>query len=230
MTELLLACIAFVGSHFLLSHPLRAPLIGKIGEGSFLGLYSLIAFATLAWVAYAFYMAPKGGMLWNGWSNFLWIVATVLMLLSSILFAGSLKGNPAAPDPKGNQPLDRPASGVFAITRHPMMWAFGLWGINHILVMPTPANIVLAGSIIFLALAGAYGQDRKKEKLLGERWAQWEARTSYLPFALQLSGKMPWRITVPSRRIILIGIIIWLVATLAHGRIGAGIWRWLLAG
>lgn len=228
MTELWIACIAFVGTHFLLSHPLRAPLVGKLGEGPFLGLYSLVAFATLAWVAYAFYLAPKGAPLWPGMADAHWIIATVLMLISSILFVGSFTKNPAAPNPKGAHDLDRPATGVFAITRHPMMWGFALWGVAHILVRPTPANIVLCAAIIVLALGGAYGQDRKKERLFGEGWAAWEARTSYIPFANQLAGKAPWGAALPSLRVILVGIVLWLVATLAHGGIGAGIWRWLL--
>jgi len=229
MTELWIACIAFVSVHLLLSHPLRAPLVSKLGEAAFLGVYSLIALVTLLWVAYAFYMAPKGAMHWNGRSDAPWGVATVVMLLASLLFAGSHKGNPAEPSPgKPSKHLGRNADGVFAITRHPMMWSFALWGVAHIMVMPTTANIVLAASIILLALGGSYGQDRKKEKLLGDAWRAWEARTSYIPFARQFAGATPWRDTLPSRRILLIGIIIWLVATLAHGSIGAGIWRWLL--
>lgn len=228
MNDLVIACIAFVGTHFLLSHPLRAPIVRRIGEGPFLGLYSLVAFATLGWVAYAFYMAPKGAPLWAGGSDGAWIAATLIMLIASILFAGSLRNNPAAPDPTGYQPLDRPATGVFAITRHPMMWAFALWGVAHVATMPTDANIVLCVAIIILALGGAAGQDAKKERLLGERWAGWEARTSYIPFARQCSGAAGWRDALPSRRVVLVGILIWLVATLAHGAIGAGIWRWLL--
>ena len=52
------ASLAFVGMHFLLSHPLRAPITGRIGEGPFLGLYSLVAFATLGWMVLAFLAAP----------------------------------------------------------------------------------------------------------------------------------------------------------------------------
>lgn len=228
MVHLLLACLAFVGSHFVLSHPMRTPLVDKLGEGRFLGLYSLVAFATLGWMAYAFRMSPKGAMLWNGTADAPWMVATVMMLFVAILFAGSLKGNPASPDPKGAHDLDRPASGVFAITRHPMMWAFALWGVAHVLVMPTPAHILLAGSIVLLALGGAAGQDRKKERLFGDGWKAWEARTSYLPFARQLGGALPWSSALPPLRVVLIGILLWLVATLAHASIGAGIWRWML--
>src|SRR3546814_6854312 len=52
-----------------------------------------------------------------------WDVVTLLMLFASVLLAGSLRGNPAAVNPKGRIDLpDRP-HGVYAITRHPMMWA-----------------------------------------------------------------------------------------------------------
>lgn len=227
MTTLLIACIAFVGTHFLLSHPLRAPVVARIGEGAFLGVYSLVAFATLGWVGHAFWHAPVTAPLWDGAADAHWAVASAIMLAAAILFAGSLIRNPAAPNPGGAHDLDRPATGLFAITRHPMMWAFALWGVAHILVMPIAREILLAGSIILLALGGAWGQDRKKERLLGQGWAAWEARTSYLPFARQLSGAAPWRDTLPPLRIVLIGVILWLLATLAHGSLGAGIWRWI---
>ena len=35
---LFLSCIAFVGLHFLLSHPLRAQLVSRLGEKGFQGL------------------------------------------------------------------------------------------------------------------------------------------------------------------------------------------------
>jgi hypothetical protein len=35
---LLLSAIAFVGLHFLLSHPLRDPLVRAVGEGPFRGI------------------------------------------------------------------------------------------------------------------------------------------------------------------------------------------------
>lgn len=228
MVELVVACIAFVGTHFLLSHPLRAPLAAKLGEGPFLGLYTLIAFATLAWVAYAFYMAPKDdAVLWAGGDRVHWITGTVVMLGASILFAGALVRNPAVPTPSGKLPLDRPATGVFAITRHPMMWAFALWGMVHIFVMPRIANIILSSAIIFLALGGAAAQDRKKRSLMGEQWANWQARTSFWPFARQLRGEQAWRAAEPRLGVVAAGTVIWLVATFAHGSIGAGVWRWI---
>jgi len=58
MTMLLLAAIAFVGTHFLLSHPLRAPLVRVMGEPAFLGVYSVIAVATFIWMIVA-YRSPE---------------------------------------------------------------------------------------------------------------------------------------------------------------------------
>ena len=57
---------------------------------------------------------------------------------------------------------------MYAVTRHPMFLAFALWGVVHIAVLPTMANLILGGAIIVLSLAGAASQDRKKERLQPE--------------------------------------------------------------
>ena len=47
---LFLSSIAFVGTHFLMSHPLRGPLVRRVGRGPFQGIYSLIALMTFGWM------------------------------------------------------------------------------------------------------------------------------------------------------------------------------------
>jgi len=37
------AAAAFVGTHFLLSHPLRKPIVDTVGSAAFLGIYSSVA-------------------------------------------------------------------------------------------------------------------------------------------------------------------------------------------
>src|SRR3546814_3636801 len=65
------------------------------------------------------------------------------MLFASVLLAGSLRGNPAAVNPKGRIDLpDRP-HGVYAITRHPMMWAFIIWALVHMALWGSTANLIL---------------------------------------------------------------------------------------
>ena len=73
LVSLLAASVAFVGSHFALSHPLRAPLVGALGENGFRILYSLVALATFIWAATAFRSVGAGGTpLWDGMSDAIW--------------------------------------------------------------------------------------------------------------------------------------------------------------
>lgn len=224
ITQVIAAAVAFVGTHFLLSHPLRAPLVARIGANGFMGVYSLVAAVTLIWLALAYRAAPVTPMLWPV-GDTLWAFATAVMLVASVLLMGSLVGNPALP---GAVAAPKAARGVFAISRHPMMWAFALWGAVHIAVYPVAANIVVALAIIVLALAGAHLQDRKKEALQPDTWPEWERRTSYVPFAAIASGRA--RLGGVGMHALAGGLVVWLAATWAHLPLAgwaAGVWRWL---
>jgi len=221
---------AFVGTHFLLSHPLRRPLVGAFGETGFLGLYSLVAAVTLYAISWTYTRAPATTALWLV-GDVLWGGATVAMLAASILLLGSLVRNPALPGAAANAATNAAtarAQGVYAITRHPMMWSFAIWGVCHILVYPVPKNIVVAVAIIVLALVGAHMQDRKKEALDPQGWPAWEARTSYWPFAAIAQGRA--QIGKFGAHALGGGVLVWLLATWAHLPLAgwpAGIWRWL---
>ncbi len=221
--QLVAAALAFVGSHFALSHPLRAGLVKRFGAGLFQGLYSLVAIATFVWMVFAFRAIPPLGELpWNGFRDLPWGAASLLMLAASVLLVGSFLGNPALPQPRAKALALHHPKGVFRITRHPMMWSFALWSAAHVLVSPSPRVMILSAAIAFLALVGAHMQDRKKEVLMGDAWATWERRTSYWPRlgSFAKAGAVPW----------LGGIVLWLAATWAHiPAIGipAGLWRWL---
>jgi uncharacterized membrane protein len=221
------AAVAFVGSHFLLSHPLRRGLVRAVGEVGFQGVYSLVAILTFGWLILAYRKAPLSAPL-RPVGNGLWAVATALMLIASILLMGSLIRNPALPT--GGRPgsLPETARGVYAVTRHPMMWSFALWGLCHIAVFPVTRNIILAVAIVVLALVGAALQDRKKQRLQPDLWPAWESKTSYLPFAAIAAGRA--RLGGFGLHALLGGLVVWLAATWAHIPLAgwpAGIWRWL---
>jgi len=223
----LAAAVAFVGSHFLLSHPLRPPLVKRIGPRAFQGVYSLVAAATLIWLVLAYRSAPSTALLWPVGDG-IWVGATVVMLLASVLLMGSLIRNPALPTGGAPGKLPETARGVFAITRHPMMWAFALWGLCHIAVYPMMKNIIVALAIIVMALVGAALQDHKKERLEPELWPAWEAKTSYLPFAAVATGRA--RLGGFGLVALVGGLVIWLAATWTHIPLSgsaAGVWRWM---
>ena len=230
MTQLIVALAAFVGTHFLLSHPLRAPLVARLGATGFQLLYTLVAFATLGWAVLAFMAAPVGKPLWVA-DDAIWALSTLIMLVASILLLGSFVRNPALPMPGSEKLAAQPARGVFAITRHPMMWSFALWSLAHVLVSPRPPVIALCAAVAVLALIGAAAQDAKKAALMGDAWRDWASRTSYWPFAGQLAARIPWGAASPGMHAIGGGLVIWALATWAHPLLGAGmpagIWRWM---
>lgn len=211
---LTLSAILFVGLHFLLSHPLRAPLVRAVGIGPFQGLYSLVALLAFGAMIYFYGAIGREPPLWvagDAW----WLAASLVMWLGSILFVGSFVRNPALPGARlarGTAP-----QGVFAITRHPMMWGFASWAIVHLIVVGTPKALVLDGAILLLALGGSVGQDKKKRDLMGERWHEWTAQTAFIPFTRGVANPGPVALAG--------GTILFFAATWLHP-MPAGFWRW----
>ena len=220
MLELIAANAAFVGTHFAMSHPLRPMMAKALGETGFSVAYSIVSFATLAWVYVAFTAAPSADLGRSGDTG--WIIATALTLPAMILLAGSLLGNPALPTPMAQDQARAEPKGVFTVTRHPMMWGFGLWALSHIVLFWSTRTMITAFAMGFLALVGAKMQDRKKRALMGEAWREWEAKTSYWPrlSGFATAGAIPW----------LLGLVLFAGLSYLHmplGGIPAGIWRWI---
>jgi uncharacterized membrane protein len=210
-----LATAAFVGTHIALSHPLRAGLVARLGERRFAGLYTLVALVTFGWMIWAWPSPNESPPLWLAptW----WLpVASFLILLALILLIGGLRGNPAMPRLGAPPRPIGPARGVYAITRHPMNNSFMLWALVHISISGSARNLIVAGGIFLLGLAGSLGQDRKKEKLLGDSWHDWEARTSFVPFVALLQGRARWRDAMPGAVPLLVGLVLWAAITSWH--------------
>jgi uncharacterized membrane protein len=211
---LLLSAILFVGLHFLLSHPMRGPLVRAVGEGPFRGIYSLIALLTFGAMIYFYRKCGREPPLWDA-GQAGWIAGSLLMWLAAILFVGSFVGNPALVGARG--PRSGP-QGVLTITRHPMMWSFAIWAVVHLTLIAMPKAIVFDGAIILLALVGALAQDRKKASSMGEAWHEWTAQTAFVPFTRGIA--------YPGTVASVGGTLLFLIATWAHP-IPAGIWRWV---
>lgn len=212
---LFLSAIAFVGLHFLLSHPLRAPLVGKLGEKGFQGLYSVQALLTFGLMIYFYRAIGREPPVWTA-GEWVWIVAALVMWLGAILFFGSFLGNPALPGARLER--GKVPGGVFAITRHPMMWGFATWAAVHLAVIGTAKAMVFDGALIFLAIAGSIGQDAKKERRMGERFHEWAAQTAFIPF----SRGVAW----PGTAALVGGTLLFIVGTWLHP-FPVGIWRWI---
>jgi len=213
---------AFVGTHFLLAHQLRAGLVKRFGASGFQVIYSLVAFATFGWAVTVFGRIEPAPMLWDGQALIPWVLATVLTYGVVTLFLSSVIGNPALPGAKVSGLSTVIPTGVFRVTRHPMMFSFALWAVTHIIIAPSPRSVILSSGIILLALLGSHFQDAKKRALLGQDWRMWMKRTSFWPDLSQLGGLgQAWLWALP----------VWLLITWLHipmAQVPAGPWRWLV--
>lgn len=192
MASLVAALLAFVGTHFLLSHALRAPIVRSIGEGPFRGVYSLVAAATFVWVVFAYSAAPYVAW-WPQLEVLRWPVNIVMICACILVVGGFLAPNPFVQSMGPGLDETPEIRGVFAVTRHPLMWGIGLWAFSHAAINGDARTILLASGMAVLALAGAVLQDRKLARRLGPPWGGFEARTSFIPFAAILTGKTKWR-------------------------------------
>lgn len=213
MTLFVLLIAGFVMTHIgMATPPVRDGLVAKVGEKGFQAIYAVISLALL-FGAIQMYKDLEPQILWVAPTG-AWHVATLVMLVASILFVGAI--TPANKALAGMPATDRPASGMMRITRHPMMWAFGLWAIVHATLSGSLPTVILAVSIGALALLGAAHQDSKKTRLMGETWARYEAETSYWPLGAQISGKQPWSALWPGLFPIVGGVAVWLLLTFVH--------------
>jgi len=214
--SLVIAGIAFCGSHVLLSSTrLRGSLRDQLGERGFLAVYSLTSLAVFAWFVAAYATAPTI-MLWprQRWTA---LVPVLVMPLAAILLvAGYSTRNPTAVGMERSARADDPAPGILSVTRHPVMWAIGLWAVAHLIANGDLSSVLFFGSLAVLALGGTVLIDRKKQLALGSNWPRLTQVTSNLPFAALLTGrtKLRWREIGLLR--IAAGLLLYAVLYLAH--------------
>jgi uncharacterized membrane protein len=195
LLSLAIAAIAFCGSHIVLSSTwLRGALRDQLGERGFLAVYSLVALVTLAWLLVAYSHAPTIPL----WPRIRWmaVVPVVLMPLATILLiAGYTTPNPTTVGMERFARADDPAPGVLRVTRHPVMWAIGLWAVGHVIANGDLRSLLFFGAFGFLSLGGTVLIDRKKQLALGSNWARLAEVTSNVPFAALVAGRtrLRWR-------------------------------------
>ena len=189
----------FAGTHMILSSlPVRGKLVARLGEKSFLGLYSLVAFATfipLVWV----YLGNRhgGGVVWNlAATPGVRSLAIVLAVIGFAVIAGGvLHPSPALVGIKQAWG----ARGLTRITRHPLFMGMALWSLSHLLLNGFLTDVVFFGGLLAFSLAGAAHQDARKRATEDGRLGQFFAESSFWPFGAIIAGRnrliwqeLPW--------------------------------------
>ena len=220
MTALILACASFVLMHLLVSGTrLRGLIAGVIGEGAYMGLFSLASVAVLVWLCVAFGAArtdPANTVFWASTTatRTVQLVATLMAFL--LIVPGLTTRNPTSVKQEGL--LDTPDAirGMVRITRHPFLWGVAIWAFGHLLVSGNLAGLLLFGSMLLLAVLGTSSIDAKRKLALGAAWDAFAARTSNLPFAAILSGRQTLKIGEIGAARVIAAVVVWLAVIWAH--------------
>ena len=216
LLHLALASMLFVGSHVVLSiGTVRAPLVAAVGEPLFRGVYSILALALIVWMVMAYNAAPYVEV-WTpatGWRH----LSLTLMVPAAILVVGGI--TTPSPTSAGTDTRDvaaRGPKGLTKITRHPMMWGIGLWGVSHLLANGDAAAMVLFASLTALALLGPLAIDARRRAGMGDDWERFAGKTSYLPFAAMAAGRTRLRLREIGWWRLGLGITLYAVLLTAH--------------
>jgi uncharacterized membrane protein len=183
--HLLLATLVFLGIHVLPSTPLRASAVRLLGEGPYLGLFSIASLGGIAWMAYAYKQAAFFAL----WPGLHLLPVAVTPFAFVLLACGVLARNPTLTGQAGALKHPEAARGILRITRHPVMWAIMLWAGSHLLAIGSLQAVILFGGLFLLAAAGTTLQDARKAAQLGDDWQRFAARTSNIPFVAIAQGR-----------------------------------------
>ncbi|MEQ8602221.1 MAG: NnrU family protein [Marivibrio sp.] len=193
-TNLLTATASFVGGHFLLSSlPVRMALVERIGANAHRILYSIVAAATIYWMVSAYNDAPYFE-LW-AYSTGLRHLQLALMFPACLLLAAAVTSR--SPTAVGGEKMlsdPKPPAGVLTVTRHPMLWAFLIWAIAHLLGNGDVASVIFFGGFAVLSAGGMAHIDFRRQATTGSDWGPIALGTSAIPFLAALQGrtKVDW--------------------------------------
>ena len=194
--------VVFLGTHLgLASVRVEPKLRERLGDRPFLGLYSLVAFASfvpLCWIYFG--NRHAGEWLWfvpidPAMRAFLYVTMGFALLL---IVAGG-----TAPSPASVAPGKAEVRGAFRITRQPLVIGTALLMALHLVANASAADLAFFGGFVVFAVAGALHQDARKLAYGTPGFAEFHAETSLIPFAkpgalrgFREIGPLTWSLTV----------------------------------
>jgi uncharacterized membrane protein len=190
VTGLVIGGLLFLGTHLGLSSGLRGTLTAALGERRFLLLYTVIAFATLGYLIYAYVVVEPQPFAWAPRPVLHWVPVVAMPLALILLVGAFMTRNPTGVGMEAEIAGTGSGAGVIRITRHPLQWAVILWASTHIIANGDWASIVFFGTFGILSLFGTVLMDRKIAARVGETaWTPFSSATSNLPFAAIVGGR-----------------------------------------
>jgi len=139
MTLLILGLALFLGIHtFTTMRGARAAAIGRLGEGGYKGLYSILAAVGLVLIVIGFGRYRSGGyiQIWDPPRAFFHPLSLLLLWFAFVSLT-------AAYAPTGR---------IKSLLRHPMLVAVKAWALSHLLVNGDLGSMLLFGGLLAWAV------------------------------------------------------------------------------
>jgi uncharacterized membrane protein len=183
--------LMFGGSHVAGSSiPVRNFFINRIGMLGFKLLYSLVALMTFVPLCYVYFNSRHTGYLFYNPGYFIKLLVHFIMLAAFIVLLQALvTPNPMTTLAEFSGRAINQAQGIQRITRHPQNFAFGLFGLAHMLAVPYVGDWIFFGGFIVYGIVSGWHQDRRQLAGGTESTKQFLADTSALPFGAIIRGK-----------------------------------------
>lgn len=192
MIELAVACAVFLSIHLLIAGTqVRDGVVAAIGEGPYLGAFSLASIAGIVWLCVSFNaaLAEDNPQLWYLGEGVKHAGGIVMALAFLMAVPGLLTPNPTSVGQAALAGRDDVARGMLRITRHPFLWGVAIWSCFHLLANGDLASAMFFGTFFVLALAGTMSIDDKRKRRAPEEWSRFAAVTSNVPFGAILTGR-----------------------------------------
>lgn len=190
--------VAFAGALMLVTHlgisgtGMRDRLVAGLGEGTYLGLYTLLTVVTMGSLIWLFAEAPRTSYFWFPSYELNYVPKVLLWPACVLLVGGFMVKNPTLmgqgallDDDTGREAAAR---GVNRITRHPFQWSVILWATSHLIANGDQVSVAFFTSFLLLSLLGTFSLDAKKARQIGAPWADYARVTSNWPFGAILRG------------------------------------------
>jgi uncharacterized membrane protein len=219
MTGLYAAAAAFLLIHLLVSGTrLRDAIVGVVGEGPYMGLFSLASLAAIVWLGFGYAAARRiaDPVYWTATPATKWVQLVLTFVAFLLAVPGLLTPNPTSARQEGT--LNRPdvARGMVRVTRHPFLMGVALWAAGHLLVNGDLASLVLFGALLVVAVLGALSIDAKRRRKLGAKWESFAAQTSVVPFGAIAAGRQSLKLGEIGWWRLALAVVIWAGALAAH--------------
>ena len=220
MIMLVAAGIAFLAIHLLISGTrLRDGIVSAIGQGPYLGLFSLLSLATIVWLVISYNaasMSSENRVLYDlgrGVRDSGVLVIAVAFLLG---VQGLLVPNPTSVRHGAAAAKEANIKGALRITRHPFLWGVVIWSAFHMAANGDLASVWFFGTFLAVAFFGTFSIDAKRKHELGSVWDGFAAKTSNVPFVAVISGRNRLNISESLGRPFWIAAAVYLAVLFAH--------------